>query len=76
MRKKSNYKMATISFIGGALFSVIALMMMGETGASSIKQMRQEDLEAYEEYRQQCEKTLNGALGALYHAESVVDGRR
>lgn len=73
---KKNYKTVAVSFIGGALAAVGALMMMGETGANSIKQMRQDDLEAYEEYRKGCEAALNGALGALYHAESVVDGRR
>lgn len=76
MSKKEHYKTVAVSFIGGALAAVGALMMMGETGANSIKQMRQDDLEAYEEYRQQCEAALNGALGALYHAEGVVDGRR
>lgn len=76
MSKKEHYKTVAVSFIGGALAAVGALMMMGETGANSIKAMRQEDHAAYEEYRQQCEATLGRALTSLYEAERIVDGRR
>lgn len=75
MSKKQHYKTVAVSFIVGALAAVGALMMMGETGANSIRAMREDDYAAYEEYRQQCEATLDRALSSLYEAERIVAGR-
>jgi Tfp pilus assembly protein PilX len=63
------------SFGFGAVFMLGLLVATGQTGGSSLRSMLHEQREAHNEYRVQCEASLERAVGALRRAETILEAR-
>ena len=60
-----------LSFGAGGAFAIMLLMAMGETGGSYLRSIIRSNEADYAVYREQCEASLNKALGSLTMAEGM-----
>ncbi len=63
--------MLLLAFGAGGAFSIMLLMALGETGGGYLRSVIRSNEEDYAVYRQQCEASLNKALGSLSMAEGM-----